>query len=177
MKRSHKRVKRPYGLKHRVVAIVAESIVFMIVVPLFLVVIASALDQRLQLPGFTSEPVNLFVGLLFAVPGWFFAMWFVQAQFKLGEGIPVFATQKLIAQGPYAHCRNPMTLGAVLFYIGISICMGSLSAVGLTMLFAALSVVYLKMIEEKRLEEYFGSEYLEYKQRTPFIIPRLNRDG
>lgn len=177
MKRSQKRVKRPYGVKQRVVAIVAESIVFMIVAPLSLVMIASALDQRLQLPGFTNQPVNLFIGLLFAVPGWFFAMWFVQAQFKLGEGIPVFATQKLIVQGPYVHCRNPMTLGAVLFYIGISIWLGSLSAVGLTMLFAILSVVYLKKIEEKRLEEYFGSEYLEYKQRTPFIIPRLIRDG
>jgi protein-S-isoprenylcysteine O-methyltransferase Ste14 len=146
----------------------------MIVAPLFLVTIASAFDQWLQLPRFTYRLVNLFIGLLFIVPGWLFAMWFVQAQFALGEGIPVFATQKLIVQGPYAHCRNPMTLGADLFYVGVSIWMGSLSAVGLTMLYAILSVVYLKVIEEKRLEERFGSEYLKYKQRTPFIIPRLN---
>jgi len=174
MNRSQKRIERQYGVKQRAVAIIAESIVFMIVAPLFLVAISSALDQRLQLPRFTCEPVNLFVGLLFIVPGWMFAMWFVQAQFALGEGIPVFATQKLIVQGPYAYCRNPMTLGAVLFYVGISIWMGSLSAVGLIMLFATLSVVYLKMIEEKRLEKHFGSEFLKYKQRTPFIIPRLN---
>jgi protein-S-isoprenylcysteine O-methyltransferase Ste14 len=172
--RSQKQVEREYGVKQRAVAIVAESIVFMIVAPLSLAAIASALDQRLQLSRFTYGPVNLFVGLLFIIPGWLFAMWFVQAQFALGEGIPVFATQKLIVQGPYAHCRNPMTLGADLFYVGISIWMGSLSAVGLTMLYAILSVVYLKVIEEKRLEERFGSEYLEYKQRTPFIIPRLN---
>ena len=172
--RSQKQVERQYGVKQRAVAIVAESIVFMIVAPLSLAAIASALDQRLQLSRFTYGPVNLFVGLLFIIPGWLFAMWFVQAQFALGEGIPVFATQKLIVQGPYAHCRNPMTLGADLFYVGISIWMGSLSAVGLTMLYAILSVVYLKVIEEKRLEERFGSEYLEYKQRTPFIIPRLN---
>lgn len=160
--------------KQRAVAIVSESIVFMIVAPLSLAAIASALDQRLQLPRFTCGSANLFAGLLFVVPGWLFAMWFVQAQFALGEGIPVFATQKLIVQGPYAHCRNPMTLGADLFYVGINIWMGSLSAVGLTMLYAILSVVYLKVIEEKRLEERFESEYLKYKQRTPFIIPRLN---
>ena len=177
MNRSQKRVERQYGVKQRAVAIVAESIVFMIVAPLSLAAIAFALDQRLQLPRFTCGPVNFFVGLLFVVPGWLFAMWFVQAQFALGEGIPVFATQKLIVQGPYAYCRNPMALGADLFYIGVSIWMGSLSAVGLTMLFAALSALYLKMIEEKRLEEYFGSEYLKYKQRTPFLIPRLNRDS
>ncbi|MEA3338928.1 MAG: isoprenylcysteine carboxylmethyltransferase family protein [Chloroflexota bacterium] len=159
--------------KQRAAAIVVESIVFMVVVPLALVAIASALDQWLQWPRFTWGAVNLFVGLLFVVPGWLFAMWFVQAQFVLGEGIPVFATQKLIVQGPYAHCRNPMALGADLFYTGISIWMGSLSAIGLTMLFATLSMVYYKLIEEKRLEARFGSEYLEYKQRTPFLIPHL----
>jgi len=174
MNRSQKQVERQYGVKRRAFAIVVESIVFMIVAPLSLAAIASALDQQLQLPRFTCGPLNLFVGLLFIVPGWLFAMWFVQAQFAQGEGIPVFATQKLIVQGPYAYCRNPMTLGADLFYVGLSIWMGSLSAIGLTMLFATLSVVYLKMIEEKRLEEYFGSKYLKYKQRTPFIIPRLN---
>ena len=171
--RSQKQVERQYGAKQRAVAIVAESIVFMVVAPLSLVATASALDQRLQLPRFTCGPVNLVVGLLFVVPGWLFAMWFVQAQFALGEGIPVFATQELIVQGPYAHCRNPMALGADLFYTGISIWMGSLSAVGLTMLFATLLVVYLKVIEERKLEERFGSKYQEYKQRTPFLIPHL----
>lgn len=170
--KSQKQVERQYGVKQRAVAIVAESIVFMVVAPFFLVVTASALDQWLQLPRFTCGPVNPVVGLLFVVPGWLFAMWFVQAQFALGGGIPVFATQELIVQGPYAYCRNPMALGADLFYIGISIWMGSLSAVGLTMLFATVLAVYHKVIEEKKLEAHFGSKYLEYKQRTPFLIPR-----
>jgi len=69
MNRSQKRVERQYGVKQRAVAIVAESIVFMIVAPLSLAAIASALDQQLQLPRFTCGPVNLFVGLLFIVPG------------------------------------------------------------------------------------------------------------
>jgi len=171
--RSQRRVERQYGAKQRAVALVAEIIVFMIVAPLSLVAIASALDQWLQLPRFIYGPANLFVGLLFVAPGWLFAMWFVQAQFALGEGIPVFATQELIVQGPYAHCRNPMVLGTDLFYTGISIWMGSLSAIGLTILFATLLAVYHKVIEEKELEVRFGSKYLEYKRRTPFLIPRL----
>ena len=171
--RSQKQVERQYGAKQRAVALVVESIVFMVVAPLSLVTIASALDQWLQLPRFTYGLMNLVVGLLFVVPGWLFAMWFVQAQFALGEGIPVFATQKLIVQGPYAHCRNPMVLGTDLFYTGISIWMGSLSAIGLTILFATLLAVYHKVIEEKKLEARFGSKYQEYKQRTPFLIPRL----
>jgi protein-S-isoprenylcysteine O-methyltransferase Ste14 len=34
-------------------------------------------------------------------------------------------------------------------------------------------LIYIKLIEEKELEDRFGSEYLEYKRRTPFLIPRL----
>lgn len=30
---------------------------------------------------------------------------------------------------------------------------------------------YLKLIEEKELQMRFGNEYLEYKKKTPFIIP------
>jgi len=160
--------------KQRIVAIVAENIVFMVVAPIFLVTIASALDQWFQLPRFTYKLVNLFIGLIFVVPGWLFAMWFVQAQFALGGGIPIFSTQKLIVQGPYAYCRNPMALGADLFYVGVCIWMGSLSAVVLTMLFATLSVVYLKMIEEKDLEKRYGNDYLEYKEATPLLIPRFS---
>ena len=87
--RSQKRVERQYGAKQRAVALVAEIIVFIVVAPLSLAAIASALDRWLQLPRFIYGPANLFVGLLFVVPGWLFAMWFVQAQFVLGEGIPV----------------------------------------------------------------------------------------
>jgi len=36
-------------------------------------------------------------------------------------------------------------------------------------------VTYIKLIEEKELIERFGSEYLEYKQKTPFLIPRIGK--
>jgi protein-S-isoprenylcysteine O-methyltransferase Ste14 len=39
-------------------------------------------------------------------------------------------------------------------------------------------LIYIKWIEEKELEERFGSEYLEYKKRTPFLIPFFRKkDG
>jgi len=34
-------------------------------------------------------------------------------------------------------------------------------------------LIYIKLIEEKELEGRFGSEYAEYKKRTPFLIPRF----
>ena len=55
--------------------------------------------------------------------------------------------------------------------------MGSRSAVGLTMLFATLLVVYLKAIEGRRLEERSGSRYQERKQRTPFFMLHLYKEA
>ena len=68
--------------------------------------------------------------------------------------------------------RNPMTLGMTLFYLGVAIWLGSFSAVGLGLVYPVGISIYIKLIEEKELEERFGSEYFEYKKRTPFLIPR-----
>jgi len=62
--------------------------------------------------------------------GWLFANWTVKVQYSLGKGtpIPLMATQRLVVTGPYAFCRNPMTLGTAFFYAGIAVWRGSLSA-------------------------------------------------
>ena len=68
-----------------------------------------------------------------------------------------------------------MTLGTDLFYLGVAIWLGSLSAIGLGLVYPVGILIYIKLIEEKELEERFGSEYLDYKKRTPFLIPRLSK--
>jgi len=45
----------------------------------------------------------------------------------------------------------------------------------LASIYPSAIVIYTKLFEEKELEKRFGSEYLEYKKRTPFVIPRLGR--
>jgi len=42
-------------------------------------------------------------------------------------------------------------------------------------IFSAIILSYIKFIEEKELEQRYGDEYVEYKKRTPFIIPRRTR--
>jgi protein-S-isoprenylcysteine O-methyltransferase Ste14 len=68
-----------------------------------------------------------------------------------------------------------MTLGTTLFYLGIAIWLGSISAVGLGLVYPVGILIYIKLVEERELEERFGSEYLEYKKRTPFLIPRIGK--
>ena len=64
-----------------------------------------------------------------------------------------------------------MTLGTVTAYAGIAIAVGSFTALIAVALFAAILISYLKIIEEKELQMRFGDEYIEYKKKTPFMIP------
>ena len=68
-----------------------------------------------------------------------------------------------------------MTLGTAIFYAGVAIWLGSISAVGLGLVYPVGILIYIKLIEEKELQERFGYEYLEYKKRTPFLIPHLRK--
>ena len=36
-------------------------------------------------------------------------------------------------------------------------------------------MIYIRLVEEKKLEKRFGKKYLEYKRKTPFIIPRIKK--
>jgi len=175
MKRFQKWAKRGYSAKTRIIALFFEGILFVIAIPFFLVAVSSSLDQWFQLPRFVYGLLNSSISLLFIVTGLLFAMWSIRAQFVLGRGTPapMMPTQRLVVQKPYTYCRNPMSLGTIILYTGIAIWIGSLTAVALILLFAVLLMVYNKLIEERELEKRFGSEYLEYKRRNPFLIPRL----
>jgi protein-S-isoprenylcysteine O-methyltransferase Ste14 len=157
------------------IAVIFGGFIFWIVIPLFIILASFYIDQWLQLPNFRHGLINPVIGFVFMVAGWLFANWTVKVQFTVGKGtpIPLMATQKLIVKGPYTYCRNPMTLGTDLFYLGIAIWLGSLSAIGLGLIYPVGILIYIKLIEEKELEERFGSEYLDYKKRIPFLIPRL----
>jgi len=82
-------------------------------------------------------------------------------------------TQELLAEGPFRYCRNPMTLGAILAYLGIAVTARTTAGMTLALSFAAALATYLKRVEELELAERFGEAYLVYKRETPFIVPRL----
>jgi len=175
LSRFRKWAEREYSVKQRVIALLFEGLFFVAVVPFFLVVSSSRLDMWFNFPRFTYGTINFIVATPLIVVGLWLAMWAVWIQFSLGRGTPtpLMPTQRLVVEGPYAYCRNPMSLGTIVFYLGIAVWIGSLSAAGLTLTFSALLIMYDKLIEEKELEERFASEYLEYKRKTPFLIPRL----
>ena len=153
------------------------GLVFLVVIPFILASTSPFIDTKLNLPKLIPEPFNLIIASFFIVFGLLFSVWSGFAQFRIGRGtpVPVIPTQKLVTTGPYALCRNPMLLGSVVYYSGISLWLNSLSAVIITASFLLCSIAYIKLIEEKELEARLGKEYEEYKRKVPFLIPRLRR--
>jgi protein-S-isoprenylcysteine O-methyltransferase Ste14 len=130
-----------------------------------------------DIPVWHSVWINNLIGVSLVISGAALVIWSVRIQYREGKGTPapMVATQKLVVSGPYAYTRNPMTLGAALFYLGIAIWLGSLPGVGLVVLVFAALLSYIAMHETAELTERFGEEYLAYRQRTPFLLPRFKK--
>jgi protein-S-isoprenylcysteine O-methyltransferase Ste14 len=120
--------------------------------------------------------LELIIALLSISGGLFFVSWATLNQWRIGGGTPapMAPTQKLVIQGPYKLCRNPIELGAILYYLGVGTAFGSFT-IGIfsALLGFLIGSSYHKLVEEKDLELRFGAEYLKYKQTTPFLIPRV----
>lgn len=149
--------------------------VFLGLLPLVVAVIAPRLDRRLGLPPpRIGSPARLLGGLV-SVVGFSLGFWAVEAQLTRGRGtpLPVMPTQELVIDGPFRYCRNPMTLGAILAYLGMALAARTVTGVLLVLGLAAGLLTYLRRLEEGELAERFGEPYAAYRRRTPFIIPRL----
>jgi protein-S-isoprenylcysteine O-methyltransferase Ste14 len=151
--------------------------VFLGLLPFLVAGAGPRLDRRLGLPPLGIGSVNRAVGGLLAVIGFSLGFWSVDTQLTRGRGtpLPVMPTQELVTEGPFRYCRNPMTLGAILAYLGIGIAARTIAGTILVLSLAASLVIYLRRLEEGELAERFGEAYLAYKRDTPFIIPRLPR--
>jgi protein-S-isoprenylcysteine O-methyltransferase Ste14 len=167
--------KQEYSEKQRTIALIFLAPVFLFLLPYIFITLGARLDQWMKWMAIRYEPVNLVLGLLMIALGWLLGVWSVYTQFTIGRGtpVPLMATQKLIVQPPFTYCRNPMSLGSFIMYLGVAVVFGSIGAAILVLLFAVLLLVYIKTFEEKEMEARFGQEYLDYRQKTPFLIPRF----
>jgi protein-S-isoprenylcysteine O-methyltransferase Ste14 len=151
--------------------------VFLGVLPFLVAGVGPRLDRRLGLRPLRIGRVHRMLGGLLTVSGYSLGFWSVNTQLTRGRGtpLPVMPTQELLTEGPFRYCRNPMTLGAILAYLGMAVAAGTTTGTILVLSFAGSLLVYLKRLEEGELAERFGEAYLAYKRGTPFIIPRLPR--
>ena len=89
--------------------------------------------------------------------------------FKVGNGtpFPYDMTSKLVKNGVYAYCRNPIQWSFTLIFIPISIVYASpLIALG-TIISIAYTVGVSNPQEYSDMEKRFGNEWLYYKKSVP----------
>ncbi len=170
-----KQASHEYNPKQRAALLAAAGIVFLVILPWALIRLGRWLDRGLDWPALRYPPVNAILGGLLVLAGWLLGVWSNYRQFTLGRGtpVPVMATQELIVCPPYSYCRNPMALGTIVAYGGVSVIMGSPGAALLVALGAAVLLTYIKVVEEREMVARFGEAYLAYRRRVPFIIPRF----
>ena len=151
------------------------GVLFLYLLPRLIAGGGSFLDQQLGLQPFNFGAINSILGISMMIVGFYFGFWSIHAQLTRAQGtpLPMLPTQKLLTDGPFRFCRNPMTFGTIVAYTGIGVYARTISGIGIVLGFGMLLMLYLKLLEEKELAERFGEAYLKYKQEVPFIIPRL----
>lgn len=82
---------------------------------------------------------------------------------------PIIPGQKpefMVAEGTYKFTRNPMYLGVTIGLLGISIYIGNMLSLLSPLIFFLIMNYYFVPFEEKLMENIFGREYLDYKNRV-----------
>ncbi len=80
--------------------------------------------------------------------------------------------ERLVADGPYRHVRNPLYLGTLLLAVGLA---GTASVTGAAVIVVGMTGVVLRLIarEEGELLERHGPSFQRYLDAVPRVIPSL----
>jgi len=79
---------------------------------------------------------------------------------------PFQQSSKLVTDGAYRICRNPMYFGFMLILLGISVLLGSVSPYIVMIVFPILMEHLFIREEEMMLEELFQEEWIRYKSKV-----------
>jgi protein-S-isoprenylcysteine O-methyltransferase Ste14 len=93
----------------------------------------------------------------------------------LGQGTlaPWNPTQRLVVDGVYRRVRNPMISGVFMILLGESLLAASRPLFYWFLVFVAINMIFIPLLEEPDLHRRFGADYAEYCRHVPRWIPRL----
>ena len=160
--------------------IIVEYSSIFVVVPILTFLIGRFVDSIFLLPAFPPFPINLVAGAAVFLFGLAIGIKSTRLLYNTGRGLPwgevkkQAQSTKLVMTSLFACCRNPMTFGYSLLPCGMGIMLRSLAMTFfIPAIVFAVMIIWLKVWEEPRLEHRFGQDYRDYKERTPFLIPRF----
>ena len=118
-----------------------------------------------------SGIVPLFVRIVAAGAVFLFALYLMRSGHR-AISHEVQSHPQVLKDGAFARMRHPLYLAALLFYVFLVVLTLSLISLGL---FAGVFVFYnaIAAYEERWLEQKFGQEYRDYRDKVPRWIPRF----
>lgn len=78
---------------------------------------------------------------------------------------------ELVTTGVYAYVRNPVYSAFMFVCTGVLLIYGNLVLLVLPIIYWGFMTVLMKLTEEKWLENLYGKEYIQYRQRVNRCIP------
>jgi protein-S-isoprenylcysteine O-methyltransferase Ste14 len=156
----------------------AGGLMFAIAIPCALAGLAAAFPFAGGIP--IPHAVCLAVGISLLGAGVALVLWTNVVMVHVGQGGPADAfgvaisprTRRLLVAGPYRWSRNPMVLGAITAYFGLSVLLNAPAALVAVLALAAVVPFYLRRFEEPRLLADFGAPYEAYRHQVPLLVPR-----
>ena len=85
-----------------------------------------------------------------------------------------YKNRQIIDQGPYAAVRNPLYLFSFIGVVGIALSSRNIMFMGLIL---TLFFLYYPMViinEERRLAQFRGEAFENYKRKTPRFLPKIS---
>lgn len=133
------------------------------------------LDELVGLNPLPARTFFLIAGIVLAIPGVYLMGMSNITLRALGSGANAFRlTKRIVERDVYKYTRNPMSLG----YYLIGLAWGFISGSTLLTLFVVLGIIpvhlfSLKFFEELELKLRMGEFYQQYKQKVPFLFPKI----
>ena len=135
----------------------------------FVISILQELLVRLPVLDITIPLLHLVIfAPFFAVGAWLGIKGVTETTLKVAE---THRPVRVVTTGVYSIVRHPQYLGGLLAHLGFSFLLSELYCLLSTPLIA-LIIYLISRKEETELTKEFGKEYVDYKKKTPMLIPR-----
>jgi protein-S-isoprenylcysteine O-methyltransferase Ste14 len=150
-------------------------LIFLLIGPLIAFQIESALQNVFDFWWRFASDTTRTVGVLLFLSGWILAWSSAWSIVSRGDGtpLPIACPRKLVICGPYRYVRNPMAMGSLWQGFAIGLFWGSPLILLYVFIGALMWNFGARPWEEHDLEQRFGDDYRDYKQKVKCWIPRL----
>ena len=120
---------------------------------------------------FIAESSSLYVRIIVAAGILLYSGFLAMSGLKIIFG-EIREKPMVIRKGVFGRVRHPIYLGSILLYLGLIVLTLSIIS-AIIWVFIVAFYYYISKYEEKILLKEFGSEYEEYMNEVPMLIPRI----